>query len=68
MKCQRCLSGEEARYLAYSDIMKMKVCGPCAEEARKLGIVVEVLDRGKRKSSVGMVTRKIPESPKRESI
>jgi len=45
MKCERCLSprGEEATYRAYTKIMNMKVCGTCAEEARTLGIAVEIL-------------------------
>ena len=47
MKCERCLSpsGEEATatYRAYTKVMNMKVCGTCAEEARRLGIAVEIL-------------------------
>lgn len=50
MKCQRCLNGEVARYRVYTDAIDIKVCGLCAEEARELGITVEVLDsRVKRK-------------------
>ena len=44
MKCQRCLRGEEARYCAYTDAMEIKACPSCAEEARRLGIVVIALD------------------------
>ena len=45
MKCERCLSpsGEEATYRAYTKVMNMKVCGTCAEEARRLGIAVVIL-------------------------
>jgi hypothetical protein len=45
MKCGRCLSGEDATYRVYSDILDMAVCAACADEARKLGIGVEPLSR-----------------------
>ena len=45
MKCQRCSNGEAA-YRVHSDAIDMKVCAACAEEAQRLGIAVEVLDRG----------------------
>lgn len=58
MKCQRCLSGEEATYRAYTDVMEMKVCGTCAREARRLGIAVETLGAAEvRKWSEGEVCR-----------
>ena len=38
MKCQRCLSGKEARYRAYTDVLEIDVCRTCAVEARRLGI------------------------------
>jgi hypothetical protein len=44
MKCERCPSGEEARYRAYSDIIDMKVCAACAADGRRLGVTIEVLD------------------------
>jgi hypothetical protein len=50
MKCERCPSGEEARYRAYSDIIDMKVCAACAADGRRLGLSIEVLDP--RRSSV----------------
>ena len=43
MHCQRCLN-EEAWYRAYTDYMDIPVCSLCAEEARKFGILVEILD------------------------
>jgi hypothetical protein len=43
VKCQRCLSGEEATYRVYSDALEMAVCAACAAEARKLGLTVEPL-------------------------
>jgi hypothetical protein len=54
MECQRCLTGKEAKYRVYSDIIDMKVCTACADEARKLGITVEILDdrRGKNNGTV----------------
>ena len=48
MECQRCLTGKEAKYRVHTDIIDMKVCEVCADEARKLGIAVEVLDDGKK--------------------
>jgi hypothetical protein len=44
MNCQRCTRGEEARYVASSDVMHIKVCGPCAAEAWKLGLMIEALE------------------------
>lgn len=49
MECQRCLTGKEAKYRVYTDIIDLKVCEACADEARKLGIAVEVLDDGEKK-------------------
>src|SRR5262245_43475028 len=44
MECQRCSTGKEAKYRVYTDIIDMKVCAACADEARRLGIGVEVLN------------------------
>lgn len=47
MKCQRCLCGEEeATCRVRSDVIDMKVCAACADEARRLGLAVEVLGSG----------------------
>jgi hypothetical protein len=51
MECQRCLTGKEAKYRVYTDLIDMKVCEACADEARRLGIAVEVLDREKEKNN-----------------
>jgi hypothetical protein len=51
MECQRCLLGKEAKYRVYTDIIDMKVCETCADEARRLGIAVEPLDDGKVKTT-----------------
>ena len=50
MKCQRkCLSGEEASYRVRSDLIDIKVCAACADEARRLRLTVEALgDEGRR--------------------
>lgn len=48
MECQRCLTGKEAKYRVYTDMIDMKVCEVCADEARKLGLAVEVLEGGKK--------------------
>ena len=42
MQCQRCLINE-VRYRATTDVMDIKICLFCAEEARRLGIAVEAL-------------------------
>lgn len=44
MQCERCRSGAEAISRARSDILDMLVCAVCADEARMIGIAVEVLD------------------------
>jgi ribosome-binding protein aMBF1 (putative translation factor) len=51
MKCERCLNGKEAKYRVHSDMIEMKVCAACAEEAGRLGIAVEVLDRRQDKDN-----------------
>ena len=45
MKCGRCLSGDEATYRVYSDVLEMAVCAACADQARKLRIGVEPLSQ-----------------------
>jgi len=45
IKCQRCLSGEEATWRVYSDALDIAVCATCADEARRLGIAAEPLSR-----------------------
>lgn len=52
MECQRCLTGKEAKYRVYTDIIDMKVCEACADEARKRRIAVEVLDDGEKKPRI----------------
>ncbi|HSE88281.1 MAG TPA: hypothetical protein VLJ79_18820 [Candidatus Binatia bacterium] len=44
MECQRCLTGKEAKYRVYSDIIDMKVCEACADAALQLGLAVEACD------------------------
>ena len=51
MKCERCCRREEATYRVRSDVIDMKVCGSCANEATRLGIAVEVLGDEERKGS-----------------
>ena len=45
-KCQRCLTGNEARYRAHTDVMEMDICAKCAREARRLGISLAFLVYG----------------------
>jgi hypothetical protein len=59
MKCQRCCGHEEATYRVRSDVIDMKVCAACAAEARRLGIVVEVLGGGERKGNVENSEREV---------
>jgi hypothetical protein len=49
LKCQRCLTDEAAKYRVFTQIIDMKVCAACADEARRLGINVEFLDSGEGK-------------------
>lgn len=51
MECERCFTGDEARYRVYTDIIDMKVCSACADKARKIGIAVEVLYTGEGKNN-----------------
>jgi hypothetical protein len=51
MKCQRCCGREEAVYRVRSDVIDMKVCAACADEARRIGIAVEVLGGEERKGN-----------------
>jgi hypothetical protein len=51
MKCQRCCRREEASCRVRSDIIDMKVCAACADEARRLGLAVEVLGGGEEKAA-----------------
>jgi hypothetical protein len=41
IKCERCISGEPALYWVESDVIRLRVCKACAEEARRLGLKVE---------------------------
>jgi ribosome-binding protein aMBF1 (putative translation factor) len=47
MKCERCLSlcGEVAEYRVRTDVMDIKVCRKCADEARAIGLVVTPLSK-----------------------
>ena len=53
MKCQRCWRNEDATYRVRSDVIDIKVCAACADEALALGITVEVLDAGAGKGDAG---------------
>jgi hypothetical protein len=59
MKCQRCCGSEEATYVVRSDIIDMKVCAVCAEEARRLGIAVKVLGGVRRKGNEEKIEREL---------
>jgi protein-arginine kinase activator protein McsA len=50
MRCERCSKDEAtAAYRVFTEIIDMKVCAACADEARKLAINVEPLDSGEGK-------------------
>jgi hypothetical protein len=51
MKCERCWRREEATYRIHSDIIDIKVCPSCADEARSLGLAVEGLAGEERKGN-----------------
>ena len=42
MRCQRCLRANEARHRVQSETMNITVCDTCAEEAKQLGLAIEV--------------------------
>ena len=46
MNCQRCdsMRGGQAVALIRSEILHLKVCGQCANEASELGLQIEALD------------------------
>jgi hypothetical protein len=46
MKCERCdsMSGAPAVAVIRSEILNLKVCGPCAREAGDLGLQIEALN------------------------
>jgi hypothetical protein len=53
MKCQRCLSGKEARYRAYTDVMEIDICRTWVAEAQHLGIsLASIVGDGNRTSLV----------------
>lgn len=43
--CERCIRGAEAMYVVSSDVIYMRVCAACADEARKLGLAVTTMER-----------------------
>jgi hypothetical protein len=43
MKCQRCLNPTETFFRVHTDEINMKVCAPCADKARRLGLPVEAV-------------------------
>ncbi len=45
VKCQRCLAESTAGYLVSSDVIHMKVCAGCAEDARRVGLTVKHIRR-----------------------
>lgn len=56
MKCQRCANDKEAEFRVVSDIMDIKVCADCADEARSLGTSLKVVEITKTKSDQSMST------------
>jgi hypothetical protein len=47
IRCARCISGKQAIYIVRSEIIHLRVCEECAEEARRLGLIVEPLNSNK---------------------
>ena len=44
MNCLRCLNESEVLFRVYTDELNTIVCASCADEARRIGLPVEVLD------------------------
>jgi hypothetical protein len=63
MKCQRCLSGKEARYRAYTDVMEIDICRTWVAEAQHLGISLAL-----SATKIEPVPLKITETPVRRAI
>ncbi len=40
IKCERCLSGAEAQYYVQSEVVNIRVCKTCADDASRLGLKV----------------------------
>jgi ribosome-binding protein aMBF1 (putative translation factor) len=56
MRCERCSRDEApASFRVFSEIIDMKVCAACADEARKLRINVEPFDSGKKRAAAGIL-------------
>jgi hypothetical protein len=55
--CERCISGDEAMYVVSSDVIHMRVCAACAEEARKLGLTVTSRRRVRERPTAPSVAR-----------
>ena len=53
MKCKRCESDKEAEFRVISDVLDIKVCADCAQEARKIGLSLEVIEIDKAKNERG---------------
>jgi hypothetical protein len=55
--CERCISGDEATHVVSSDVIHMRVCAACAEEARKLGLTVTSRGHAREKQTGTSITR-----------
>jgi hypothetical protein len=47
IKCERCLTGANAEYYVCSDVLHLRVCKTCADEATKLGLRVISINSNK---------------------
>jgi hypothetical protein len=56
--CERCISGDEAMYVVSSDVIHMRVCAACAEEARKLGLTVTARRKVRERPTATSVARR----------
>lgn len=57
LMCERCIGGDEALYLVTSDVINIRVCAACAEEARKLGLTVASRQEVPERSAVTSLAR-----------
>jgi hypothetical protein len=46
-KCERCLTGANAEYYVCSEVLHLRVCKACADEAIKLGLRVISINSNK---------------------
>jgi hypothetical protein len=58
MKCNRCEQDKEIRYRVFSEILNIKVCADCADEAHGLHLGIEIIEGGEMSELAGEYMRR----------